>query len=453
MKSFITFFKIVVLVFLFQSCSKEEALPVKADFEFEVFNNDFSVPVEIIIFNATKGADNYQWSFEGAVPQVSTQRNPGVITYNAKGSYTITLKATNEDGSQAIISRDLVIEDPIKIDFSVNPKIDFFSPSTINITNTTKGADTFKWTFEGGIPKTSTNQNPSEVIFTEPGIHKVILEASNGFETQALTKEIEVLPLLEADFDFEVSFEDDDLQVPVMITIANKSTSATNFSWEFTGASATISKEENPEIVFDQSGVQTITLTATNGKQSKTITKQIEVFENTNLRILRDVKLGINTSHNNNVIGAAYDLDSRKVFTRDQITMDNGEEIDFLFFGLNNRFTRNVFTSPDNLGDTTFLNIANANSTLIINNLEGCSCGVSLSPIQFDAMTNDDLLSDFSIVETTEGNLPFDGSIIPRVVVFKTTNGRKGAIKINDFVDDSTNSFIEIDIKIQKEAR
>ncbi len=453
MKNLIKTAILILVSILVFSCSKEEALPINANFEFEVFNNDFSVPVEVILFNATKGADDYLWDFEGGVPQISTQRNPGIVTYNSKGEYTITLKATNEDGSEDTFSETFVIEDPIEIDFSANPTVDFFSPSTINITNTTKGADTYKWTFEGGVPNTSEAKTPEGIVFTEVGIHKIILEASNGFETQTLTKEIEVLSLLEVDFNFEIDFANDDLQVPVQVSLTNKSTSATNYTWQFTGATNTTSTEENPTVIFNEAGVQTMTLTATNGKQTKTISKQIEVFANTNLRILRNIKLGINTAHNNNVIGAAYDLDTRTVFTKNAITEDNGETIDFLFFGLNNRFTRNTFVSPDNLDDTTFTAIPNTNTTKIINNLENCACGVQLSSILFDAMEDDSILNGLIITETTGGNLPFDKSTLPRIVVFQTADGRKGAIKINRFVEDSTNSFTEIDVKVQKEAR
>ena len=455
MKNLIIIFKgfFLFLALCFQSCSREEALPVTADFEFEVFNNDFSVPVEVILFNATRGAEDYLWTFEGGVPQIATQRNPGVITYNVKGTYNITLKASNDDGSEDTFSQQLVIEDPIEIDFITNPSVDFFSPSIININNTTEGAETFKWTFEGGVPNTSTNRNPPEIVFTNTGVHQIILEASNGFETQTLTKEIEVLPLLEVDFDFEIDFEDDDLQIPVRVNLINNSISATDFSWQFTGATTTTSSVKNPTVVFNRVGVQTISLTAANGKQTQTTSKQIEVFANSNLRVLKNIQLGINTAHNNNVIGAAYSLYSRTVFTKNQITEDTGDSIDFLFFGLNNRFTRNTFVSPDNLENTTFTTIPNANTTKIINNIENCNCGIELSSAQFEAMQTDAILQSFNITETTGGNLSFDNSILPRIVIFQTSDGRKGAIQINRFVDNSTNSFIEIDIKVQKEAR
>ena len=443
----------LVLISCLQSCSKEEALPVTANFEFEVFNNDFSVPVEVILFNATKGADDYLWEFEGATPRVSTQRNPGIVTYNAKGVYNITLKASNEDGSEDTFTQTLTIEDPIEINFLTNAESDFFSPSTVNIQNITKGANNFTWTFEGGTPNTSVTQNPPPVVFTEPGIHKITLVASNDFETQTLTKEIEVLPLLEVDFDFEINFNDDDLQIPVEVSIINKSTSATGFSWTFTGATTPSSTQENPTIVFNSVGIQTISLTATNGKQTELISKQIEVFTNTNLRVIKDVQLGINTAHNNNTIGAAFNVERRRVFTQNEITEDNGEDIDFVYFGLNNRFTRNIFVSPNNLNETTFIPIPNASTTTIINNVEACGCESQLTSLEFDNMNNDDVLNSLPITDTPELNLSFDNTVVPRIVVFKTADGRKGAIKVNRFVENSTNSYIEIDIKVQKEAR
>jgi len=141
------------------------------------------------------------------------------------------------------------------------------------------------------------------------------------------------------------------------------------------------------------------------------------------------------------------------VFTQNEITEDNGEDIDFVYFGLNNRFTRNIFVSPNNLNETTFIPIPNASTTTIINNVEACGCESQLTSLEFDNMNNDDVLNSLPITDTPELNLSFDNTVVPRIVVFKTADGRKGAIKVNRFVENSTNSYIEIDIKVQKEAR
>ncbi len=59
--------------------------------------------------------------------------------------------------------------------------------------------------------------------------------------------------------------------------------------------------------------------------------------------------------------------------------------------------------------------------------------------------------SSLTITETTNGLLPFDSSIVPRIVLFETYDGRKGAIKIKDFVQNTTASYIVCDIKVQKQ--
>jgi len=44
----------------------------------------------------------------------------------------------------------------------------------------------------------------------------------------------------------------------------------------------------------------------------------------------------------------------------------------------------------------------------------------------------------------------FDNSVVPRIVLFQTRDGRKGAIKIKQFVQNGAASYIVADIKVQK---
>lgn len=74
------------------------------------------------ILNETPGVNSYTWSFPGGNPSSSSQQNPGPITYNSPGTYTITLKADAECDTitrtvQLVVnSRDPVtIADPNKI--------------------------------------------------------------------------------------------------------------------------------------------------------------------------------------------------------------------------------------------------------------------------------------------------------------------------------------------------
>ncbi|WP_108807785.1 basic secretory protein-like protein [Aquimarina spinulae] len=48
--------------------------------------------------NSSTDATSYNWTFDGGSPSSSTQTNP-VVKYNREGTYSVTLKATNGDGS------------------------------------------------------------------------------------------------------------------------------------------------------------------------------------------------------------------------------------------------------------------------------------------------------------------------------------------------------------------
>jgi len=433
-------------------CVQEEAVPVIADFEYEVFNDDFSVPVQIVFFNRTEGAENYEWRFSGGTPSVSINRNPGVIQYTSKGTYTIELTGSNQDGSIDTKTIEITIDDPVTVEFEITNIDNTFSPAVYTFRETASGANSFTWTFNGGIPPSSTDQNPGEITFTEPGEHTVSLTVSNGRETYSTQQTVTVAPFLTSEFVYQPNFNDDDFQVPVTITTENTSVSATTYEWSCPGATPSFSTEVQPEFVFDTQGNYTLSLTTSNGKATETTSQNIEVFENTNLRTYSDVQLGINTAHAANMIGSFYSINSRQAYYHSEITASIASTIDIVFFGLNENFTRNRFVSPDQLGSTNFLPLQDPKTTIFINSQELCNCSASLTATQFDSMTNDTLLRALDIEETEGGLEEFDDTQNNRIVLFETQEGKKGAIKIKDFITDGQNSYILVDIKVQKEA-
>ncbi|MER3318109.1 MAG: PKD domain-containing protein [Allomuricauda sp.] len=441
---------LIIIVFLV-SCAKEVALPIKAQFEVAVESNDYSVPVRVAITNLTDGADTFQWTFEGGEPSSSTDKNPGTVRYNKPGSYTIDLEATNRDGNKETSQYQIQIDEAIVPKFQARIVDDNYLPVTVNIENMTKGADRYQWKFEKGIPSQSTEKSPQHIVFNEPGDHVIILEASNGRETQLVSDTITVTPDIYADFDYRVAFEDDDFEVPVILTLFNKSISATNFEWTFDTAVPASSLETNPTITINTPGVHQLKLKASNSKRSHTVIKEITVYEDTNLRSIDNVQLGISSAHNNNIAGAFYSTKARKVYTKDSVPLDDGSNIDMAFFALNQDFNFNKFVSPDEVEDYTFEPIPNAKHTKFINLQESCECEASLTVAEFDAMEDDSLLAVLNIEETIGGIQDFDNSMVPRIVLFETWDGRKGAIKIKEFVQDGTNSHIVVDVKMQKQ--
>lgn len=444
--------RLIILVFLV-NCAQEEAVPVTANFSLQVLNDDYSVPVLVKIRNHTSGADTYEWRFEGAQINTASQREPEVLRFEEPGVYTLQLEASNTDGSLDRTAQTITIDPPVHPAFEYDILINDFAPATLNFTNTSTGAVTFRWEFEGGIPESATEFEPEDIVFPEAGDHTIILTISNGREAQSIEKTVTLKPVLKPDFSWVVAPGDEDLQVPVQIQMVNNSVSALEFEWRVEGANPSGSELETPVFIFDTPGSYALILTATNGKETKTLTKELVVFEDTNLRAITDLELGVNTAHNQGNIGAFVDLDKSIVYTQDQFMMADDPRIDLVFFGLGPQFEFNKFYAPNNLENTSFEAIPNARSTIIINSLEHCGCGIDFTAQDFDAMTNDGVLQEMDIVESVGGNQHFTDAQVPRIVLFETQEGRKGALKIKRFRSNGADSSIVVDIKIQKEPK
>ena len=443
---------LLLLVFIvITSCYQETSIAVEGDFTTSYVNGDESIPVIIKIDSKITGADTYEWTFDGGSPSTSNLKNPGEILYDKQGTYIIKLRAVNADGESKEVSKTVVIREGINIDFTHEIIKSNYSPVEVILTNNTLGEGlTFKWDFQDGVPSTFTGKTPPNVIFTTAGEHLITLTVSNGFESQKLTKTINVEPILVSQFAYEPKFENDDYQTPVTINFINKSVSATSYKWTFQGGNPSTSTEENPTVVFTGVGAHEVTLEASNDKTSQIFKSTITVQPDTNLRILTNIKLGINTAHNNNNIGAMFSTTTRQVYKANEINDQNSGLIDIVFQGLNSNLTYNKFISPDQVNNYGFLSLKNAQSTIFVNSQNLCNCGLNFTEVQFDAMVNDTPIKALNISYSAAGEQQF-GFTYPRIILFKTQDGRKGVIKIKDMVKNGASSYILCDIKVQKQ--
>lgn len=437
----------VLILFIINSCAKESVIPVTADFQITVKNNDYTVPVRIEIENKSLGADSYQWTFEGANITNSNKITPQILTYTQAGNYTIVLEATNRDGERDKKSMTLEIDAAMLPDFTWKRIGSDIAPVTIELVNKSKGANKYHWEFEKGIPKSSNEVSPS-VTFSEAGKHLITLTISNGKETHVTKKSIEIKPAMTIDFDWHVDFIDKDYQAPVTIYLENKSTNATSFLWTINGTLPFERTERSPKVTFSKEGTYTITLENKNDKENRVLTKNITILPNKNLLTFNDLKLGINTAQKS--IGCFFSSTLGKVFKTNEINNSNGSFIDFAYFGLNSEFNHNQILSPDNVQSTVFTPIINATHTKIINRQE---IGTEqLSASQFDLITKGRDFSSISVTETSQVKGPFNNEKQNRIILFETADKRKGAIKIKSYNSDGKNSYIIIDVKVQKKS-
>jgi hypothetical protein len=128
----------------------------------------------------------------------------------------------------------------------------------------------WQWNFEGGIPSSSTDQNPQDIVYNVPGIYEVTLSAANSIGGDTLTKSC----YIEVE---QASFVDNDKELLKEFTLfqnyPNPFNPVTSISWQSPVSGwqtlivydvlgtevATLVSEEKPagryEIDFDASGL------------------------------------------------------------------------------------------------------------------------------------------------------------------------------------------------------
>jgi PKD repeat protein len=422
---------------------------VTADFTYKVVDNDFSIPVRIAFANTSSGAQNFKWTFPGGSLETYDKKEPGTITFSTPGKVTVKLEAWNNDlrsEKEIIIQLDSLVD----ADFDIKPVINNFGPTEFLVTNNSLGVTKFNWLFENGTPATSSEKNP-KVNFTNAGNYRIKLEVQNERgEKDTVTKTVTVLPALSLPaFDIEPSFDDDDYEAPFTATLKNHTMGATVHNWSSGGGVVNSPADSIPTVTYNLPGTYNIKYVATNGKQKDSLIKTVVIKPNSGLRTITNVKLGINTAHS--TIGSFFSTRLRRVFKKDEINADNGKSIDLVYFGISESFSFNLFVSPDSAATLTFDAIPNATATKIINKQESCGCGTSFSITQFDNAINGSALQALTINVIPAGSSNFNNTVVPRIILFENAAGKKGAVKIKQYVSSGQQSYILCDIKVQKD--
>lgn len=151
---------------------------------------------------------------------------------------------------------------------------------SVNFSDLSTGnPSSWSWTFQGGSPSTSSQQNPTGITFNSVGSYSVTLTATNGWGNDSETKTGYITignpPI--ADFSADVTSG----PAPLTVNFTDLSTNNPNtWSWTFPGAGTASSNIQNPSsITYQTAGVYSVSLTATNnfGNSNNTKTDYIVV--------------------------------------------------------------------------------------------------------------------------------------------------------------------------------
>ncbi|MCF8244899.1 MAG: PKD domain-containing protein [Saprospiraceae bacterium] len=214
--------------------------------------------------NMTTNATSYAWDFGDSGS--STMQNPS-HTYATDGVYEVTLTATNECGSTEINGQFSIVTPPTA-GFSA-AQTSGCAPLMVTFNNeSSANATSFAWSFPGGMPANSTQENPV-VTYNTAGTYDVMLTVTNsaGSDTYTLTSYVTVSTVPTVGFTSAVN------GASVMFT--NTSANATSYLWTF-GDGGT-SMEANPIYTYTADDVYTVTLTATNECGQSVVTHQVVI--------------------------------------------------------------------------------------------------------------------------------------------------------------------------------
>ncbi len=222
---------------------------------------------------STPGDDpiqSWSWEFEGVDPpdDTSTDQNPTGIPYNTPGTYGVTL--TVDDGTFTDVEEKtdyIVVEDnPGGLNAMFEASEDVIDVGDcINFQDQSTGSPTtWAWTFEGGDPPDSDQQNPTNICYNNPGTYDVTLEISDGTDTDTYTWE-DYIVVGDPATDPMAGFYADATVIPEggVITFTDTSVNGpfTEWAWTFEGGLSDQSESEGPvTVAYMDAGVYDVEL-------------------------------------------------------------------------------------------------------------------------------------------------------------------------------------------------
>ncbi|OIQ36616.1 MAG: hypothetical protein BM555_02325 [Crocinitomix sp. MedPE-SWsnd] len=250
----------------------------KRDFLFRVMNCEVELEAEItpqnelntfvsfcqgltIDFeNESWGGENYLWDFgvDGINSDISAEFAPS-YTYPGPGTYEVMMIVNPGWPCTDTAIGTYIVNNEIEASFEVPPvqcvignSYDFEGEGTFPAVGST-----FEWTFDNAVPGTSTDQDPTDIVFQSPGWHNVKFKVM--FD-QCVTQVSEMVQVAgPPTINFGIA---DELRcVPYTAEFVNLSQAATPIISLWNLGDGTTSTETHPTHVYDEVGTYTVSLT------------------------------------------------------------------------------------------------------------------------------------------------------------------------------------------------
>lgn len=202
------------------------------------------------------------WTWDFGDGASSSAQNP-THTFDALGSYTVSLTAHNRHGSDTATRVDYVLVDviPPVADFDATPT-GGLSPLTVQFSDLSTGGLPTTWLWDFGDGATSTQPSPSHV-YTASGFYTVSLTVTNPYGSDQLVRTdlvaVDLVPPIAA---FSASPTTGDSPYVVHFTDESVGGVATGWQWSFGDGYG--STAQHPDHTYTAEGTYSVRLTASN---------------------------------------------------------------------------------------------------------------------------------------------------------------------------------------------
>jgi PKD repeat protein len=221
-----------------------------------------------------------------------------------------------------------------------------------------------------------------------------------------------------------------------IVTITNNSKGGSLCAWNFgEGVDERVVIDDAPApLKVDKAGTFEVKMTVIGEKENKTITKTIDIPGNSAIVVYDDIAFG--RIEGSAVYGRFFSIKTGLIYMDDAVKSDTDLKIDLAYSHIGT--SENYFASPDDLNEN--YHIPGAQTTAIINSP---SIDLGITSTAFDNAKDDGFIKDVTINSSDKKSF---GTSNPYIILFKTSSGKKGAIKTTAINSDR----LLVDIKVQK---
>ncbi len=254
---------------------KTNRVAISPTSDFSITQTAGCVPMTInFVDESTTNTTSWNWSFPGGVPATSTEQNPTVV-YNQAGDYPVTLIAENSSGTNTLTKTDYVQVSEVLPTAAFSTEI---NGEIVSFVNESIAATSYQWDLGDG--NMSTLKYPTN-DYNIDGFYDIKLIVNNGCGADTIVQTIIINP------DNVLPFPDFSADIksgcgPLTVQFIDKSSeNTTGWWWQFQGGTPNNSSEQNPVVVFENTGSYFVQLTASTnvGDRSKFKENYIEVTD------------------------------------------------------------------------------------------------------------------------------------------------------------------------------